>query len=109
MASDLQLSAEDDPEAWAAKLNFAINSRVRVGGFTPFQFVFGRDPEVPASLLNNPGNLSVHHATSENEAARDAEDLRRAAEAATAQADADEKMRRSLLKRPRSRHATWLP
>ena len=35
MGNDAQMTAEDDPELWAGRLDFAINSRVRVGGFTP--------------------------------------------------------------------------
>ena len=63
-----QLTDVDDPHIWTAKLKHAMNSRVREGGFTPYQFIFGRDSSIPTSLLQEP--LREQNAAAHNEHAR---------------------------------------
>jgi hypothetical protein len=101
MAVEAQVTEDDDPLAWTSKLNFAVNSRMREGGFSPFQFVFGREPRIPTSLLSSPDELGAQSAATYSEMARRAEELSRAAEVATAEADCDAGVRRALLHRSR--------
>ena len=76
-------------------------------GVHPYQFVFGRDPDIPTSLLRSPESVTAQSAAVFDERARRSEDIRRAAEVATAEADADEKLRRAFLKKSRPARGPW--
>jgi hypothetical protein len=54
---ECQLTQEDEPYSWCGKLTGAQNAHLRYGGFSPNQYVFGRDPRIPASLLTDEGRL----------------------------------------------------
>ena len=90
MAQGAQLtdmdSYMDNPQIRTAKVKYAINSRVREGGFTPYLFIIGRDPSIPTSLLQEP--LRAQNAAVHNEHARRAEEIRRVVEIAATEIDA---------------------
>eukprot|EP00972_Heterocapsa_arctica_P113821 16439269-Heterocapsa_arctica.AAC.1 len=65
-----------------------MNSRLRESGFSPYQYVFGRDPKVPASLLSPGGQLAPQSEASYSEQVRRAAEIRRAAEHAFVEMDA---------------------
>ncbi|CAK0849447.1 unnamed protein product, partial [Prorocentrum cordatum] len=48
---DMQLAKSDDPSAWTSVIASTRNNRIRRNGFTPYQYVLGRSPHAPASLI----------------------------------------------------------
>jgi hypothetical protein len=63
-----QLTDVDEPRIWTAKLKYAMSSKVREGGFTAYQFIFGWDPSVPTSLLQE--SSGAQNAAVQNDHAR---------------------------------------
>lgn len=95
------LTQDDDPWIWSMQLNHAFNIRLREGDFPPHQCVFGRDPEVPTSLLNGPPILAPLNLAEYHEQTRRNEEVKRAAEIVVAEADASSRLRHIVLHRSR--------
>ena len=78
--AEVQLKEEDDAWSWAGKIAAAQNQHLRYGGFSPNQYVFGRDPRCPVSLLTDEGRLTAQMAALRvGSGAARANEIRRAA------------------------------
>ena len=77
------------------------NQMIQSYGFTPHQYVFGKNPDVPGDLLSEP--LSVVPATAgltDEQVAR-SQEIRTSARRAVADLQSDQAIRRALAARPR--------
>ena len=70
-------------------------------GFTPFQFVFGRNPDVPTELLDEPLHVVPATLGLTDEAIRKAQEIRTTACKAVIDLQSDQSLRRALAARPR--------
>ncbi len=52
----------DRPWKWSSRIDSALNTHLRASGFSPYRFVFGRDPWVPTSTLCDDASLSAQSA-----------------------------------------------
>jgi hypothetical protein len=103
VSSELGLTAADCPWTWAGRITAAQNMHTRVCGYSPTQFVFGRDPRLPASLLDDRHSLTaVQEASVPGSAAERANDIRRAAVKAVQDLDDVRAVQRSLLRGART-------
>ena len=57
-----QLAGVDDMRTLGIVVSQAKNSRVRQCGASAYQWTFGKDPEVPSSLMDGSGDLGSHSA-----------------------------------------------
>ena len=88
VSSELSLTKSDDAWTWCNKITAAQNQHFRYGGFSPNQWVFGRDPRAPTSLLSDEARLLAVQETQDDVApARRAEDIRRSAQRAMLELD----------------------
>ena len=62
LSQGCQITQEGEPYSWCGKLTGAQNAHLRYGGFSPNQYVFGRDPRIPTSLLTDEGWLDAQAA-----------------------------------------------
>ena len=90
-------------EDWLACVHHAHikNQMLQVHGYSPHQFVFGKNPNVPEDLLSEP--LSVVSATASltEESIAKSQSIRTAARTALIQMQDDRSLRVALLARPR--------
>ena len=70
-------------------------------GYTPHQFVFGKNPNIPSDLLNEPLNVIAATASLTDEAVAKSHALRTAARKAVVELQDDQSLRRALTARPR--------
>eukprot|EP00435_Cladocopium_sp_Y103_P006224 s2324_g2.t1 len=77
------------------------NQMIQNYGFTPSQRVFGKNPEVPGDLLNEPVNVVAGTASIHDEAIARAQAVRTSARKAVLALQDDKVLRRALLARPR--------
>eukprot|EP00435_Cladocopium_sp_Y103_P020594 s2229_g5.t1 len=77
------------------------NQMIQNYGFTPSQRVFGRNPEMPGDLLNEPVNVVSNTASIHDEAIARAQAVRASARKAVLALQDDKVLRRALLARPR--------
>ena len=84
-----------------AAVNSAKNQLRRVGGYSPSQIVWGRDPATPGELLGQGNPEQEEHLLSHDRARAREHTLRRAAKAAFFRCQSDQRLRRALLQRSR--------
>ena len=49
--AQFQFNQRNDPQEWCAAISFACNNHIRRNGFTPYQYVIGKSPRIPTSLV----------------------------------------------------------
>ena len=49
--AQFQFNQRNDPQEWCAAFSFACNNHIRRNGFTPYQYVIGKSPRIPTSLV----------------------------------------------------------
>ena len=77
------------------------NQMLQVHGFSPHQFVFGRNPNIPQDLLSEPLSIVAGTASLTDEGLAKSQAMRTAARTALIQMQDDRAMRVALLARPR--------
>ena len=101
-----KLVQENSPESksdWEQLVTQAHvkNTMIQNHGFTPFQFVFGRNPDVPTELLDEPLHVVPATLGLTDEAIRKAQEIRTTACKAVIDLQSDQSLRRALAARPR--------
>ena len=77
------------------------NTMIQTYGFTPHQFVFGRNPMVPTDLLTEPVHVIPATASLTSEAAARSQAIRASARRAVLELQDDKALRTALAARPR--------
>ena len=90
-------------DEWLACVSHAHvkNQMLQVHGFSPHQFVFGRNPHVPSDLLSEPLQTAAATASLTDEALAKAQALRLSARRAVIELQDDKAIRLALNARPR--------
>ena len=93
----------DSRESWLQCVHHAHvkNQMLQVHGFSPHQFVFGKNPIVPEDLLSKPRSIVSATASLTEDAQARAQELRTAARTALIQMQDDRSLRVALLAWPR--------
>ena len=101
----VQVTKDDDPTVCCAIIAATCNHHIRRNGFTPYQYVLGKPPEVPTSLIENmegdSRQLSAQSAALFEDGPRRAEQSRAAANRAFFELDSDDAVRRAAVGRVR--------
>ena len=77
------------------------NSTIQTHGFTPSQVEFGKNPEIPGELLNEPQHVVPCTASLLEDSVERAQSIRYSAKKAILEMQDDRSMRRALAARPR--------
>ena len=98
--AQFQFNQRNDPQEWCAAISFACNNHIRRNGFTPYQYVIGKSPRIPTSLVEvmegDDRRLSANSAALFEDGPRRAEQIRAAANRAFFELDTDDAVRRAL-------------
>ena len=109
----VQLTKDDDPTVWCSIIAATCNHHIRRNGFTPYQYVLGKSPDVPTSLIENMEGdnrqLSAQSAALFEGGPRRAEHIRAAANRAFFELDSDDAVRRAAVGRIRPPRGPFLP
>ncbi|CAK0847357.1 unnamed protein product [Prorocentrum cordatum] len=104
---DVQLTKDDDPHVWTSVIASTCNNHIRRNSFTPYQYVLGRSPDIPASLIEamegDRRQLASQSAALLEEGPRRAEQIRAAANRAFFELDSDDAVRRAMVGRGHTR------
>ncbi|CAK0825490.1 unnamed protein product [Prorocentrum cordatum] len=110
---DVQLTKDDDPHVWTAVIASTCNDHIRRNGFTPNQYVLGKSPGVPASLIEamegDQRQLAAQSAALFEDGPRRAEQIRAAANRAFFELDSDDAVRRAMVGRVRPPRGPFVP
>ena len=79
----------------------AKNSLMRRAGSSPCQWVYGRNPKLPGSLLSSGGNIESCNIHSDSDRLREVEQIRTHAMMLFHQFETDNALRNALLRKPR--------
>ena len=92
-----------DKESWLECVHHAHvkNTMIQSYGYTPHQFVFGRNPMVPSDLLSEPVHIVPATASLTCEAAARSQAIRASARRAVLELQDDKALRAALAARPR--------
>lgn len=92
-----------DKDSWLECVSHAHvkNTMIQTYGFTPHQFVFGRNPMVPSDLLSEPIHVVPATASLTCEAAARSQAIRASARRAVLELQDDKALRAALAARPR--------
>ena len=111
--AQFQFNQRNDPQEWCAAISFACNNHIRRNGFTPYQYVLGKSPRIPTSLVEvmegDDRRLSANSAALFEDGPRRAEQIRAAANRAFFELDTDDAVRRALVGRVRPPRGPFLP
>ena len=111
--AQFQFNQRNDPQEWCAAISFACNNHIRRNGFTPYQYVIGKSPRIPTSLVEvmegDDRRLSANSAALFEDGPRRAEQIRAAANRAFFELDTDDAVRRALVGRVRPPRGPFLP
>ena len=77
------------------------NQMIQNYGYTPSQFIFGKNPELPGDVLNEPANVVSCTASLQDQVLARKYAIRSAARQAVLQLQDDQSLRRALAARPR--------
>ena len=109
----MQLTKDDDPAVWTSIIAPTCNHHIRRNGFTPYQYVLGKSPDVPTSLIENMEGdnrqLSAQSAALFEDGPRRAEQIRAAANRSFFELDSDDAVRRASVGRVRPPRGPFLP
>ena len=99
----IQEQVPNNKETWEMCVRQAHvkNQLIQNYGYTPHQFVFGRNPTFPGDLLNEPLHIVPATAGLTNEAIEQAQSIRTSARKAVIELQDDKALRQALLARPR--------
>ena len=97
---EMSITKDDEPMVWISRITTGMNQLMRHSGWSPYAFVFGREPEVPTSLLAG-GSLPALSAVVYDDVARRAEMIRQAALRATLNLEDMEAISRAVHARVR--------
>ncbi|CAK0808101.1 unnamed protein product [Prorocentrum cordatum] len=110
---DVQLTKDDDPHVWTSVKASTCNNHIRRNDFTPYQYVLGRSPGIPASLIEamegDQMQLASQSAALFEEGPRRAEQIRAAANRAFFELDSDGAVRRAMVGRVRPPRGPFVP
>ncbi|CAK0827876.1 unnamed protein product, partial [Prorocentrum cordatum] len=110
---DVQLTKGDAPHVWTSVIASSCNNHIRRNGFTPYQYVPGRSPGIPASLIEamegDQRQLASQSAALFEEGPRRAEQIRAAANRAFFELDSDDAVRRAMVGRVRPPRGPFVP
>ena len=84
------------------------NSMIQFYGYTPHQYVFGKNPNIPQDLLDEPIGVVPATASLSDDAVATAQAIRFAARKAVLETQDDQALRRALAARPR-KHIQFEP
>ena len=88
------MTKDDDPTVWCSLIAATCNHHIRRNGFTPYQYVLGKSPDVPTSLIENMEGdnrqLSAQSAALFEDGPRRAEQIRAASNRSFFELDSDD-------------------
>lgn len=92
-----------DQDQWMQCVHHAHvkNQMIQSYGYTPHQFVFGKNPHIPSDLLNEPLSVVAGTASLTDEAVAKSQAMRTSARKAVIELQDDHSLRRALSARPR--------
>ncbi len=92
-----------DQDQWMQCVHHAHvkNQMIQSYGYTPHQFVFGKNPHIPSDLMNEPLNVVAATASLTDESVAKSQALRTAARRAVVELQDDQSLRKALSARPR--------
>ena len=101
------LVGELDMKMLGVTVGAALNSKVRMSGASPNQWVFGKDPAVPGDLLNMDGTIEAQQGLQQDQELRRRAQVRAKADAYLSEYRIDEALRRAVSRQgrpPRQRY-----
>ncbi|CAK0847915.1 unnamed protein product [Prorocentrum cordatum] len=96
------IRGEDEMRTLATMVSGAKNSLRRRAGFSPAQWVLGRDPKMPGDLVDDTANYSAHSLAANDEKIRRRYAIRTAARESFMRMQNDDQLRRAMLARART-------
>ena len=96
------IKGEDEMRTLGIMVSGAKNSLRRRAGFSPAQWVLGRDPKMPADLVDDTANYSAHSLAANDEKIRRRYAIRTAARESFMRMQNDDQLRRAMLARSRT-------
>ncbi|CAK0900905.1 unnamed protein product [Prorocentrum cordatum] len=96
------IRGEDEMHTLAIMVSGAKNSLRRRAGFSPAQWVPGRDPKMPGDLVDDTANYSAHKVAANDEKIRRRYASRTAARESFMRMQNDDQLRRAMLARTRT-------
>ncbi|CAK0806782.1 unnamed protein product [Prorocentrum cordatum] len=110
---DVQLTKNDEPTVWTSVIASTCNNHIRRNGFTPYQYVLGKSPGTPTSLIEamegDQRQLAAQSAALFEDGPRRAEQIRAAANRAFFELDSDDAVRRATIGRVRPPRGPFVP
>ena len=101
-----QLSGEEDMKMMASTISSSMNDKIRTCGASANQWLFGRNPRVPADLLSPDGQIEALYGLEHDEELRRRNYVRAQADVALSQFRIDDALRKAVLRqgRPARQH-----
>ncbi|CAK0846224.1 unnamed protein product, partial [Prorocentrum cordatum] len=96
------IRGEDEMRTLAIMVSGAKNSLRRRAGFSPAQWVLGRDPKMPGDLVDDTANYSAHSLAANDEKIRRRYAIRTAVRESFMRMQNDDQLRRAMLARART-------
>ncbi|CAK0841380.1 unnamed protein product, partial [Prorocentrum cordatum] len=96
------IRGEDEMRTLAIMVSGAKNSLRRRAGFSPAQWVLGRDPKMPGDVVDDTANYSAHSLAANGENIRRRYAIRTAARESFMRMQNDDQLRRAMLARART-------
>ena len=96
------VKGEDEMRTMSAMVSGAKNALRRRAGFSPAQWVLGRDPKLPADLVDGTAEVSAHSLACNDEKIRRRYAIRTAARESFMRMQNDDQLRRAMLARART-------
>ena len=91
----------DEMKLIASMATFAKNTLSRRSGSSPCQWVYGRDPKIPSSLLSEPDCIEAKQVISDSEKLRQTENVRQTALHEYISFEHNEALRKAILRKSR--------
>ncbi|CAK0836144.1 unnamed protein product [Prorocentrum cordatum] len=101
------IRGEDEMRTLAIMVAGAKNSLRRRAGFSPAQWVLGRDPKMPGDLVGDTANYSAHSLAANDEKIRRRYAIRTAARESFMRMQNGDQLRRAMLARARTVATPW--
>ena len=110
LIEEYNVSSETELKIAMAEAAYAKNSLARRGGFSPIQWVLGYENALPGSILSRPASdLATHQALVDGGAFAKRVNMREAARHVWIALDNSERLRRALLRQPKTQKEEFLP
>ena len=101
LVSQFAATSSDEMELLSAMACFSKNTLARRAGASPCQWVYGRNPKVPAALLSEPDSIEAKQVIDDNEKFRQIEEVRHAAMKEFLDYEYNEALRKAILRKNR--------